>query len=98
MSRPFRRGQLLKRLAKAVLGSALEGGTTGRLRCDRRDPAGEDGGNSRNSTRSRAVLTDIRPVGIGNPAIGKAPSSRPSIVRKRRHLTITAFALVPLAP
>lgn len=60
-------GGLLQQLTKTVLESALEGEITGHLGYDKHDPAGKDGGNSRNGTRSKTVLTDIGPVEIDVP-------------------------------
>src|SRR3954469_5023081 len=51
------------------------------------DPAGKDGGNSRNGTRSKTVLTDIGPVEIDVPR-DREGSFEPAIVKKRqRRLT-----------
>ncbi|MET7728616.1 transposase, partial [Streptomyces mirabilis] len=60
-------GGLLQQLTKRVLESALEGEITDHLGYDKHDPAGKDGGNSRNGTRSKTVLTDIGPVEIDVP-------------------------------
>ncbi|MFI6408723.1 IS256 family transposase [Streptomyces sp. NPDC050548] len=80
-------GGLLQQLTKAVLESALEGEITGHLGYDKHDPAGKDGGNSRNGTRSKTVLTDIGPVEIDVPR-DREGSFEPAIVRKRqRRLT-----------
>jgi len=80
-------GGLLQQLTKAVLESALEGEITDHLGYDKHDPAGKDGGNSRNGTRSKTVLTDIGPVEIDVPR-DRAGSFEPAIVKKRqRRLT-----------
>lgn len=71
-------GGLLQQLTKTVLESALEGEITDHLGYDKHDPAGKDGGNSRNGTRSKTVLTDIGPVEIDVSRDREAPSSRPS--------------------
>jgi hypothetical protein len=60
-------GGLLQQLTKTVLESALEGEITDHLGYDKHDPAGKNGGNSRNGTRSKTVLTDIGPVEIDVP-------------------------------
>jgi hypothetical protein len=66
-------------LTKRLLESALEGEITDHVGDDKHDPAGKDGGNSRNGTRSKTVLTDVGPVEItGPPATATAPSSRRS--------------------
>lgn len=76
-------GGLLQQLTKVVLESALEGEITGHLGYDKHDPAGKDGGNSRNGTRSKTVLTDIGPVGIDVPR-DREGSFEPAIVKKRQ--------------
>jgi transposase-like protein len=40
------------------------GEITGHLGYDKREPAGKNGGNSRNGTCSKTVLTDVGPVEI----------------------------------
>lgn len=80
-------GGLLEQLTKTVLESALQGEFTGHLGYDKHDPAGKDGGNSRNGTRSRTVLTDIGPIEIDVPR-DQEGSFEPAIVKKRqRRLT-----------
>ncbi|WP_435849272.1 transposase, partial [Streptomyces lavendulocolor] len=60
-------GGLLQQLTKRLLESALEGEMTDHLGYDRHDPAGKNGGNSRNGKRSKTVVTDIGPVEIDVP-------------------------------
>lgn len=80
-------GGLLQQLTKTVLESALEGEITDHLGYDKHDPAGKDGGNSRNGTRSKTVLTDIGPVEI-DVLRDREGSFEPAIVKKRqRRLT-----------
>ncbi|WP_436841985.1 IS256 family transposase [Streptomyces bobili] len=80
-------GGLLQQLTKTVLESALEGEITDHLGYDKHDPAGKDGGNSRNGTRSKTVLTDVGPVEINVPR-DREGSFEPAIVKKRqRRLT-----------
>jgi transposase-like protein len=80
-------GGLLQQLTKTVLESALEGEITDHLGYDKHDPAGKDGGNSRNGTRSKTVLTDIGPFEIDVPR-DREGSFEPAIVKKRqRRLT-----------
>ncbi|MFI5775092.1 transposase, partial [Streptomyces sp. NPDC051658] len=50
-------GGLLQQLTKRLLESALEGEITDHLGYDKHDPAGKNGGNSRNGTRGKTVLT-----------------------------------------
>src|ERR1022692_540605 len=52
-------GGLLQRLTKIVLEGALEGEMDARLGYARHDPAGRDGGNSRNGRRAQTMITDI---------------------------------------
>lgn len=80
-------GGLLQQLTKRVLEAALEGEITDHLGYDRGDPAGKNGGNSRNGLRGKTVLTDIGPVEIAVPR-DRAGTFEPQIVAKRqRRLT-----------
>ena len=56
---------------------------TEHLGYERHDPAGRSGGNSRNGTRAKTVLTEIGPVQIEVPRDTDA-SFEPQIVRKRQ--------------
>jgi transposase-like protein len=76
-------GGLLGRLTKVVLEGALEGEMDAHLGYARHDPAGRDGGNSRNGHRAKTVLTDVGPVGIDVPRDRDA-SFAPKIVAKRQ--------------
>ena len=76
-------GGLLQQLTKTVLESALEGEITDHLGYDKHDPAGKDGGNSRNGSRSKTVLTDVGPVEIDVPR-DREGSFEPAIVKKRQ--------------
>ena len=76
-------GGLLQRLTKIVLEGALEGEMDAHLGYARHDPAGRDGGNSRNGRRAKTVLTDIGPVEVGVPRDRDA-SFEPRIVAKRQ--------------
>jgi transposase-like protein len=75
-------GGLLGRLTKVVLESALEGELDAHLGYGRHDPAGRDGGNSRNGHRGKTVLTDVGPVELSVPRDRDA-SFEPVIVPKR---------------
>ena len=80
-------GGLLTRLTKSVLETALEAEMTEHLGCDKHDPMGRNGGNSRNGTRTKTVVTEIGPVDIEVPR-DRQSSFAPAIVRKRqRRLT-----------
>jgi putative transposase len=58
-------------LTKTVLETALEAKLGEHLGYDRHDPAGRDGGNSCNGTRTKTVLTEIGPVEIEVPATAR---------------------------
>src|SRR6266496_2143059 len=73
----------LQQLTKLVLEGALEGELTDHLGYAPGDPAGRNGGNSRNGTRAKTVLTDIGPVQLEMPRDRDA-SFQPKIVRKRQ--------------
>ncbi|WP_432171875.1 transposase, partial [Streptomyces sp. 1222.5] len=80
-------GGLLQQLTKRLLESALEGEMTDHLGYDRHDPAGKNGGNSRNGKRSKTVVTDVGPVQIEVPRDWDG-GFEPRIVKKRqRRLT-----------
>jgi putative transposase len=72
---------LLTGLTKTVLETALEAEMSEHLGYERHDPTGRDGGNSRNGTRTKTVLTEIGPVQIEVPRDRDA-SFDPTIVRK----------------
>jgi putative transposase len=74
---------VLTGLTKTVLETALDAEITEHLGYDKHDPAGRDGGNSRNGTRAKTVLTEIGPVPIEVPRDRDA-SFDPVIVRKRQ--------------
>jgi putative transposase len=76
-------GGVLQQLTKRLLESALEGEITDHLGYDKHDPAGRDGGNSRNGTRAKTVLTDVGPVQITVPR-DRNGSFEPKIVAKRQ--------------
>lgn len=74
---------LLQRVTKLVLEGALEGELTEHLGYEHGDPAGRNGGNSRNGTRAKTVLTEIGPVQLEVPR-DRDSSFQPTIVRKRQ--------------
>src|SRR6476469_5256104 len=76
-------GGLLGRLTKVVLEGALEGELDAHLGYARHDPAGRDGGNSRNGHRAKTVLTDVGPVQVDVPRARDA-SFAPQIVANGR--------------
>ncbi len=74
---------LLTGLTKTVLETALDAEMSEHLGYDKHDPAGRNGGNSRNGARSKTVLTEIGPVQIEVPR-DRDGSFEPVIVRKRQ--------------
>src|SRR5690349_25153683 len=76
-------GGLLQQLTKRVLESALDGEITDHLGYDKGDPAGKNGGNSRNGTRGKTVLTEVGPVDIAVPR-DRDGTFEPQIVKKRQ--------------
>ena len=76
-------GGLLGRLTKVVLEGALEGELDAHLGYSKHDPAGRDGGNSRNGHRPKTVLTEAGPVELAVPRDRDA-SFAPKIVAKRQ--------------
>src|SRR5215813_12347755 len=76
-------GGLLGRLTKVVLEGALEGELDAHLGYAKHDPAGRDGGNSRNGHRAKTVLTEAGPVEIDMPR-DRDSSFAPKIVAKRQ--------------
>jgi putative transposase len=80
-------GGLLGRLTKLVTEVALAGEMDDHLGYGKHDPVGRNGGNSRNGTRAKTVLTEAGPVEIAVPRDREA-SFEPTIVKKRqRRLT-----------
>jgi putative transposase len=76
-------GGLLSRVTKVVLESALEGEMDAHLGYPKHEPAGRDGGNSRNGHRAKTVVTDVGPVEVSVPRDRDA-SFAPRIVAKRQ--------------
>jgi putative transposase len=76
-------GGLLGKLTKMVVEGALEGELDNHLGYEKNDPAGRDGGNSRNGHRSKTVLTEAGPVEISVPR-DRDSSFEPKIVAKRQ--------------
>src|SRR2546421_1166641 len=76
-------GGLLGRLTKMIIEGALDGELDDHLGYGKHDPAGRDGGNSRNGHRAKTVLTDTGPVEISVPR-DRDSSFEPKIVAKRQ--------------
>lgn len=91
-------GSLLAGLTTTVLEAALETERSEHVGDDKHDPAGRNGGNSRNGTRSTTVFTGIGPVEIEVPR-DRDGSFDPKIVCKRQRrldgivLSLTARGL-----
>jgi len=80
-------GGLLGRLTKMVIEGALEGELDDHLGYSKNDPAGRNGGNSRNGYRGKTVLTEAGPVDLSVPR-DRDSTFEPKIVAKRqRRLT-----------
>src|SRR6478672_3596330 len=80
-------GGLLGKLTKMVVEGALEGELDDHLGYEKNDPAGRNGGNSRNGHRGKTVLTEAGPVELSVPR-DRDSSFEPKIVGKRqRRLT-----------
>ena len=75
---------LLKALTKTVIETALDEEMSEHLGYDKNDPMGRNGGNSRNGTRAKTVLTEAAgDVSIEVPR-DRAGTFEPVIVRKRQ--------------
>lgn len=90
-------GGLLAQLTKLVLEAGLEAEMSDHLGYDKHDPMGRNGGNSRNGTRTKTVLTEIGPVDIGVPRDRQAtfaPVTVPKRVRRLRGVDEMVISLV----
>lgn len=76
-------GGRLSGLTKQVLETALEEEMAEHLGYDKHDPAGRNGQNSRNGTRSKTVMTEVGPVELAVPR-DRDGSFEPKIVKKRQ--------------
>ena len=76
-------GGLLGELTKRVLELGLEVEMSEHLGYDRHAAEGRNGGNSRNGTRSKTVITDVGPVSIDVPR-DRDGTFEPKTVRKRQ--------------
>jgi putative transposase len=80
-------GGLLGKLTKMVVEGALEGELDDHLGYGKHDPAGRDGGNSRNGYRAKAVLTEAGPVEISVPRDRDSSFEPKIVVKRQRRLT-----------
>jgi transposase-like protein len=76
-------GGVLTGLTKTVLETALDEELAEHLGYDKHDPVGRNGGNSRNGTRSKTLLTDVGPVELDVPR-DREGTFDPQIVKKRQ--------------
>lgn len=76
-------GGLLGDLTKQILETGLEVEMDEHLGYTKHDAAGRDGGNSRNGTRSKTVITEVGPVDIEVPR-DRDSSFEPATVKKRQ--------------
>jgi transposase-like protein len=76
------RGGILQQLTKRFLEAALEAEMDEHLGYDKHNPAGRNGGNSRNGRRAKTLLTEVGPVDIAVPR-DRDGSFAPTIVPKR---------------
>src|SRR3954465_9730977 len=81
-------GGLLTGLTKTVLETALEAELDEHLGYEKHQIEGRDGGNSRNGTRPKTVLTEIGPVRIEVPRDRTAPSTRSWVRKRQRRLSV----------
>jgi transposase-like protein len=77
------RDGLLRQLTKRFLEAALEAEKDEHLGYGKHEPAGRDGGNSRNGRRAKTLLSEVGPVGIEVPR-DRDGSFTPAIVAKRQ--------------
>ena len=76
-------GGLMQQMVKRFLEASLEGEMDAHLGYAKHDPAGRNGGNSRNGRRAKMVATAVGPVSIEVPR-DRDGSFEPQIVRKRQ--------------
>lgn len=69
-------GGLLSDITKRVLETGLEVELTDHLGYEKHAAEGRNGGNSRNGSRSKTVITDIGPVTLDVPRTGMGRSTR----------------------
>src|ERR671937_2215065 len=76
------RGGVLQQLTRRFLEAALEAEMDAHLGYDKHDPAGRNGGNSRNGRRGKTLLTEVGPVDIAVPR-DRDGTFTPVVVPKR---------------
>jgi len=80
-------GGLLGKLTKMVIEGALEGELDDHLGYEKNDPAGRNGGNSRNGHRVKTVLADTGPVELAVPRDRDSSFDPKIVARRQRRLT-----------
>jgi hypothetical protein len=80
-----------------VIQLALEGELDDHLGCGRHDPAGRDGGNSRNGHRAKTVITEAGPAEISVPRWPLAPAGRTTHGRPADRAMSEAWQLAAMA-
>ncbi|MEZ5340529.1 MAG: IS256 family transposase [Acidimicrobiales bacterium] len=76
-------GGLLGKLTKQVLEAGLEVEMEEHLGYDKHSPEGRNGGNSRNGTRSKTVITEVGPIEVATPR-DRDGTFDPKTVKKRQ--------------
>src|SRR5258708_37587613 len=84
-------------LTKMVIEGALGGELDDRLGYEKNDPAGRDGGTSRNGHRAKIVLTDTGPVEITVPRDRDSRFVPRIIAKRQRRLTGVDEMVISLA-
>jgi transposase-like protein len=90
-------GGFLQQMTRLVLQAGLEAEMTAHLGYDKHAAQGRNGGNSRNGTRAKTVLTEVGPVEIDVPrdrAGTFAPVTVPKRVRRLRGVDEMVVSLV----
>src|SRR6266550_5990234 len=90
-------GGLLQQLTKLVLEAGLEAEMSSHLGYDKHAVEGRNGGNARNGSRSKTVLTEVGPVDIEVPRdrnASFAPATVPKRVRRLRGVDEMVISLV----
>jgi transposase-like protein len=85
-------------LTKTVLETALDAEMAEHLGYDKHDAEGRNGGNSRNGTRSKTMLTEIGPVEIEVPRDRTPASTRRSSARANAAWRASARSSCPSPP
>jgi len=90
-------GGFLAQMTKLVLEAGLQAEMNSHLGYDKHAAEGRDGGNSRNGTRTKTVLTEVGPVQIEVPRdrdASFAPATVPKRVRRLRGVDEMVISLV----